>query len=68
MAALTLDMRALQLMQTEIVEEQNRRAENILNGAPTSFDEYREKVGFLKGLEFARKLCVQVEKDLFDGK
>lgn len=50
-----------------IVEEHDRRAKHIVSGAPKSLEEYREQVGFIRGLTHARNLCESVETELYAG-
>ena len=64
----TLNTRALNLLVTRLVEEENRRAESVVNGAAVTFDDYKHRVGFLQGLAFARKACAEVESELYGTK
>jgi hypothetical protein len=63
----TLDTRALNMLCAKLVAEHDRRAINLVSGSAGSFDDYRERVGFLRGLEFAKNECESVEKDLRGG-
>lgn len=61
----TLDTRALNMLTARIVEEHDRRAGHVVNGSVESFDDYKERVGFLRGLAWAKEACESVEKDLY---
>lgn len=65
MAVETLDTRALRMLSERIDEELRRRAEIIVLGTAQSFEAYKEASGFLRGLEAAKGLCVEVERDLY---
>jgi hypothetical protein len=64
----TLNIRALSMACDRIIEEMNRRGEAIVNGSAETFEEYRERVGVIKGLELARQMCLGVSEDLRKGK
>jgi len=68
MTVQTFETRALNMLSARLIEEENRRADILLNGSADTLDEYRGQVEFLKGLRFARRLCDQVETDVRKGK
>ena len=61
----TLNTRALNMLIARLIEEQNRRAEHVVNGGPETFEDYKHIVGFLQGLAFAVKAANAVEADLY---
>ena len=65
MAVETLEMRALRLLVVRIDEEWESRARNLATGAASSFDDYKQSVGYLRGLEKVKELCVDVEAELY---
>lgn len=64
----TLNIRALNMLIARIVEEHDRVAVNLISGSAEKFEDYRECIGFIKGLTYARSLCEGVEQDLISGK
>lgn len=68
MAVQTYETRALNMLSARLIEEQDRRGKSVINGAPETFDDYKEQVGFLRGLQFAIQRCDDVETDLRKGK
>jgi hypothetical protein len=65
MAVETLEIRALRLLAVRIDEEWDSRARNLATGAASSFDDYKQSVGYLRGLEKVKELCVEVEAELY---
>lgn len=63
----TLNVRALNMLMGRIIAEQDSRVGAVANGAAESFDDYKYRIGFLRGLELARTLCEGVENDLQKG-
>ena len=61
----TLDTRSLNMLVARLVDEHNRRAEHIVNGSADTLEDYRERVGFLRGLAFATDACEVVERELY---
>lgn len=61
----TLDTRALNMLVARIVEEHNSRADHVVSGKADTLEDYRERVGFLRGLAWAKDACEGVEKDLY---
>jgi hypothetical protein len=61
----TLDTRSLNMLVARLVEEHDRRAEHIIDGSASTFEDYRERVGFLRGLAFAKDQCDHVERELY---
>jgi hypothetical protein len=61
----TLDTRSLNMLVAAIIKEETDKFENL----PSSSDwpDFQRRVGFLRGLKFARELCEGVEKDLRGG-
>lgn len=68
MTVQTLETRSLNMLAARLIEEETRRGNSIVNGSPETFDDYKEQVGFLRGLKFARERCDDVEKDIRKGK
>lgn len=68
MAAETYDTRALQLLSVRIAEETMRETEALALGSPTSFEDYRERVGVIRGMRKVAEMFKDVERDLYGGK
>ncbi len=64
----TLSTRALNMLVARIIEEEGRRALHLVQGSAASFEDYRNRVGFIQGLNHARTLCEDVERDLYGKK
>lgn len=56
-----------QILLNKIGEEINLRADFIAQGGARDYPEYRESVGFIKGLEAAIKLLEEAETDIAKG-
>ena len=64
--AQTLDTRALNMLLAHLLKEKERRMDNLI--AAESWDDYKERVGFLKCVAFVERLCPDVESELYGKK
>jgi len=51
-------------LERRIADEIDKVKESIANGDPTDFSQYKYWVGYLKALEDALKIAVEVEGDM----
>lgn len=63
--AQTLDTRALNMLLAHLLKEKERRLSGLTKA--DSWDDYKERVGFLNCIEFVERLCPDVESELFGG-
>lgn len=63
----TLETRALKMLVARIEEETTRRVLALGDGAASSMDDYRFRVGFLQAFKIVRQLCEEVEAELYGG-
>lgn len=52
------------LLREIIKSERDERAEDLMTGNAHSFDEYRERVGYLRALTDVETWCAQVAKKM----
>ena len=64
----TYEMRALRELGARLVVEIERHAQHLAEGKAQSFEDYRYRVGQIRGLEAARTLASEVEADILRGK
>lgn len=64
----TYEMRALRELGARIALEIERQSLFLVEGKATSFDDYRYRVGQIRGLEAAKGLASEVEGDILKGK
>lgn len=63
----TLDTRALKLLIARIEEEAARRVFALGDGAASSMEDYKYRVGFLHAFRLVQQMCVEVEAELYGG-
>ena len=54
-------MTALQLLRQQLLEQEEFHGSALRRGVVKDYAEYREKVGFIRGLETARNLIADLE-------
>lgn len=59
-----IDIHFARMLIERLDEEIERRAREVAGGLASSFDDYRQRTGFIAGLMGARKIAEEVEKTL----
>jgi hypothetical protein len=51
-----------------LMEQIHRRVERITQGDVNNFEDYKQQVGYIQGLNAALDECQEIEKDLYSSK
>lgn len=61
----TIDIRSLRKLAQMIEEERDRRTGALVAGPAETYEDYKQRVGFIQGLSKAFELCGEVEQELY---